>query len=68
VIDEKQIGWAREFLHDLCNTSVERQEVDAIINTFRKLWVVVKASEQNPYPRSPRLEEALKAIKGQKRE
>lgn len=63
MIDEKQIGWLKEFLFSVCVEEVDRNEVDEILDTFRKLWVIAHASIQNPYPRSPRLTEALGAIK-----
>lgn len=63
MITDHQLAWLREFLEGLCNTAADRSEVEEIVDTFRKLWMVAKAAEKNPYQRSPRLAEALAAIK-----
>ena len=63
MIEDKQMGWLKEFLRRICESPEDQIEAEDIVDTFRKLWVVAKASEQNPYPRSPRLMEALAALK-----
>jgi hypothetical protein len=63
VITEKSAGWLKEYLRERCLTDVDRSNADEIIDTFRKLWTLAKACEENPYPRSPRLKEALAVIK-----
>jgi hypothetical protein len=62
VITDHQLAWMKEFLEGLCETPEERGQVKEIVDTFRKLWVIAKASKHNPYARSPRLSEALAAI------
>ena len=63
MITEKQTSWLKEFLLGLCENTEDRQEVEEIVDSFRKLWRVALAAEQNPYPRSPRLKEALESVK-----
>ena len=64
MIQEKQLSWLSEFLKALCEKPEDRYEVNEIVDTFKKLWHVAQAAQKNPYPRSPRLTEALAAIKG----
>ena len=64
MISDHQISWLKEFLLGLCDNAADRSEMEEIVDTFRKLWRVAKAAEQNPYPRSPRLIEAIAATKG----
>jgi len=61
--EQKELSWMEEFLLRLCDNPADRAEVAEIVDTFRKLWRVAKAAEQNPYPRSPKLSEALASIK-----
>ena len=63
MVDDKQLGWLKDFLRARCKDPEDRESVDDIVNTLRKLWVVARASEQNPYQRSPRLEEALATVR-----
>ncbi len=63
MIQEKSHAWLKEFLLGLCTKKEDRNDVDDIVDSFQKLWRVAKAAEKNPYPRSPRLNEALSAIK-----
>jgi hypothetical protein len=63
VIRNENISWVREFLTDLCEKDADKAEVKVIVESLRKLWRVAKAAEQNPYPRSPRLQEALDSIR-----
>ncbi len=64
MIRNENLRWAREFLLDLCEKNTDKDEVNEIMDSMRKLWHVAKAAEMNPYPRSPRLAEALASIKG----
>lgn len=63
MIRDRQITWLKEFLSGICVTEADRAEVEEIVDTFRKLWRVALAAAQNPYKQSPRLTEALDAIK-----
>ena len=63
MITENQSAWLKEFLYSICQTDVDRNEIPEILETFRKLWHVAKAAKENTYQRSPRLMEALAAIK-----
>ncbi len=63
VIRNENIRWLREFLLDLCEKDADKAEVQDIVDSVRKLWHVAKAAEQNPYPRSPRLKEALASVR-----
>jgi len=63
MIQENQIGWLKDFLFGLCVSPEDKKDMEEIIETFRKLWRATHAAEQNPYPRSPRLDEALASIK-----
>jgi len=62
MIKDNQISWLKEFLHEHCETEIDHQNADDIADTFDKLWRVAKTAEKNPYPRSPRLKEALAAV------
>jgi len=62
MIEEHQLAWFKEFLNDHDLSAADRHEVNEMIITIRKLWHVAKAAHANPYPRSPRLKEALAAI------
>ena len=67
MIEEHQLVWFKEFLNDHDLSEADRNEVHEIMVTIRKLWHVAKAAHANPYPRSPRLTEALAAIEKPKR-
>lgn len=63
MITDKNTAWMKEFLLGLCEKAEDKGTVEEIVDSFKKLWRVVRATEQNPYPRSPRLTEAIEAIK-----
>lgn len=63
MIRNENLSWVREFFIGLCDNDADKAEVHEIVESLRKLWHVAKAAEQNPYPRSPRLQEALESIK-----
>jgi len=62
MIEEKQLGWFKEFLFSHNLSEADRNQVNEMMITIRKLWHVAKAARSSPYPRSPRLSEALAAI------
>jgi len=63
MIQDDQLAWLKEHLLFLAVSDADRQSALEIVETVKKLWHVVKACEKNPYPRSPRLTEALEATK-----
>ncbi len=63
MITNHQRAWMKEFLMSLCESEVARRNVEEILETVRKLWHVAQAAKENPYQQSPKLKEALEAIK-----
>jgi len=57
-----QLPWLREFLLKHCDNPSDHAEIRDILYTFQKLWKVARSARLNPYPRSPRLIEALKTV------